>query len=78
MPAVRVVVEVFIASVLAGAGLTVTLAVDEKPLAASEAVSVWDPALVRVAEKLRRPLVKVELAGSVADGSLLLKCTVPA
>ena len=65
-------------SLLAGAALTTRLVVVERAFAASEAVSDCDPALISVAEKLRWPFDSVELAGSVADGSLLLKCRVPA
>ena len=79
-PQVGVLVEVASTSLLAGAALTVTFAVDEKLLAASDAVSVCGPALIRVAEYVPRPLVRVELGGSTTpdDVSLLLKCTVPA
>src|SRR5207248_11187287 len=79
VPAVGVVVAAARMSLLAGAALTVRLAVAEKPLVASDAVSVCAPALMSVAAKLRWPLVKVEFAGSTtpAELSLLLKCTVP-
>jgi len=47
-------------------------------LGVSVAVMVWLPAVCRVAENVPTPLVNVELAGSVAEPSLLVKCTVPA
>ena len=80
VPAVDADDELERTSLLAGAATTVRLAVAEKPLAASDAVRLCGPALIRVAEKLRVPLVNVELAGSTTpdEVSLLLKCTVPA
>src|SRR2546428_213721 len=79
LPAVGVLVEVAITSLLAGAALTVTFAVAEKPFTASDAVSVCGPALISVAEYVPRPLVSVELGGSTTpdEVSLLPKCTVP-
>src|SRR5207248_7660696 len=79
VPAVGVVVAAARMSLLAGAALTLRLAVAEKPLVASDAVSVCAPALMRVAEKLRWPLVKVEFAGSTIGGevALLPECVVP-
>ena len=44
----------------------------------SVAVMLWFPAVFSVAENVPTPLVNVELAGSVAVPSLLVKCTVPA
>ena len=44
---------------------------------ASVAVSVWLPAVCRVALKTPTLLVKVASAGKVAAASLLLKWTVP-
>ena len=46
-------------------------------VAVSVAVTVWLPAVFRVALKVPTPLVRVELAGSVAWASLLVKWTVP-
>ena len=43
----------------------------------SVAVMVWFPAVFSVAENVPTPLVNVELAGNVAEPSLLVKCTVP-
>ncbi len=43
----------------------------------SVAVIVWLPAVFNVAEKVPTPFVRVELAGSVAAPSLLVKCAVP-
>src|SRR5215469_4799596 len=43
----------------------------------SVAVIVCAPAVFNVAEKVPTPFVSVELAGSVAAASLLVKCTVP-
>src|SRR6516162_7271377 len=65
---------------LAAAGLTVMallLPVIEL-LAVSVAVTVWLPAVFRVALKLPTPLVRVALAGRLAWPSLLVKWTVPA
>lgn len=44
----------------------------------SVAVRVREPTVVSVALKVPTPLVSVELAGSVAAPSVLVKCTVPA
>ena len=44
----------------------------------SVAVIVWFPVVPSVAENVPVPLVNVELAGNVAEPSLLVKCTVPA
>ena len=46
-------------------------------VAASEAVIVCAPAVSNVAEKFPTPFVSVELAGSTAWPSVLVKCTVP-
>ena len=46
-------------------------------VAASEAVIVCAPAVFNVAEKFPTPFVSVELAGSTAWPSVLVKCTVP-
>jgi hypothetical protein len=43
----------------------------------SVAVMVSLPEVFRVAEKVPTPFVSVELAGSIAWPSLLVKCTVP-
>jgi hypothetical protein len=43
----------------------------------SVAVMVWAAAVFNVAEKIPVPFVSVELAGSTAWLSLLVKCTVP-
>jgi hypothetical protein len=43
----------------------------------SIAVMDWAPALFSVAEKVPIPLVSIELAGSTAWPSLLVKCDVP-
>ncbi len=43
----------------------------------SVAVMVWPPIVFSVAEKVAVPFVRVELAGSVAWLSVLVKCTVP-
>ena len=79
VPAVGVAVAVARISLLAGAAVTIRFAVVEKALAASEAVSVCAPALIRVAVKLRCPPARAESGGSTtpADVSLLLKWTVP-
>src|SRR5439155_7955023 len=63
----------------AGAAWTVRPAVAERALAASDAVSVCDPAPISVAEKVPWPLVRLESGGSTTpiEVSLLLKCTVP-
>ena len=67
-------------SVLAAPGITVIP--DCVPVivavTVSVAVIVWLPAVFSVAEKVPVPLVSVEFAGSVAEPSLLVKCTVPA
>ena len=79
VPAVGVAVAVARVSLLAGAADTIRFAVVEMALTASEAVSVCEPALIRVAVKLRCPPARVESGGSttLADVSLLLKWTVP-
>jgi hypothetical protein len=46
--------------------------------AVSVAVMVWLPAVLSVAENVPAPLVNVELAGSEAAASVLVKWTVPA
>ena len=46
-------------------------------LTVSVAVMVWLPTVFNVAEKVPVPLVSVELAGSAAWASVLVKCTVP-
>ena len=46
-------------------------------LTVSVAVMVWLPAVASVAENVLAPAVKVELAGRVADPSVLVKWTVP-
>ena len=43
----------------------------------SVAVIVWLPTVFSVAEKVPVPFVSVELAGSTAWPSVLVKCTVP-
>jgi hypothetical protein len=43
----------------------------------SVAVMVWPPSVFSVAEKIAVPLGSVELAGSTAWTSVLVKCTVP-
>ena len=48
-----------------------------EPETVSVAVMVSLPEVFRVAEKFPTPLVSVELAGSTACASLLVKCTVP-
>ena len=80
LPAVGVAVEGVSSREAAEAGLTVRLAAAMKLLAASDAVSVCAPALIRVAEKVPWPLVSVESGGRVTPAlvSLLLKWTVPA
>ena len=45
----------------------------------SVALMVWTPAVSSVAEKVPWPFVSVESAGSMpGEGSLVVKCTVPA
>jgi hypothetical protein len=44
----------------------------------SVAVTVWLPAVFKVAENVPAPLVNTEFAGNTAAPSLLVKCTVPA
>jgi hypothetical protein len=59
-------------------GMTVTEAdpvMDE--VTVSVAVMDWDPAVLRVTEKVPVPLVNVELAGSMAAPSEEVKWTVP-
>src|SRR3989442_9432073 len=65
--------------VLAGAALSVRLAVVDKLLAASVTVRVCGPARIKVTEKVPWPLVSGESAGRVTplEESLLLKWTVP-
>ena len=46
-------------------------------VAVSVAVMVWLPQVLKVAENVPMPLVRVEFAGSVAAESVLVKCTVP-
>jgi hypothetical protein len=46
-------------------------------VAVSEAVIVCGPAVFNVAEKFPTPFGIVELAGSTAWPSVLVKCTVP-
>ena len=48
-----------------------------EPLTVSVAVIVWLPAVFKLTLKEPVPLVKVELAGSAAAASLLVKWTVP-
>ena len=48
------------------------------PLTVSVAVMVRLPAVLKVAENVPEPLLSVELAGSTAAPSVLVKCTVPA
>jgi hypothetical protein len=43
----------------------------------SVAVTVWLPTVLNVTEKIPVPLVSVVFAGSTAEGSVLVKCTVP-
>src|SRR5262249_61161247 len=63
---------------LAAAGLTVTVALPVMELVTvSVAVTVRLPAVFRVALKVPAPLVSVELAGSTAWPSLLVKWSVP-
>ena len=79
LPAVGVAVAAARISRLAGAASTVSGAVVERLFAASDAVSVWPPARIKVAEKLPCPLINVESGGSTTPMavSLLLKWTVP-
>src|SRR2546430_1479939 len=79
LPAGAVVLPRARVRVLAGAALVVRLAVVVKVLAASETVRLWDPARIRVAEKVPWPLTRVESAGMITPAavSLLLKWTVP-
>src|SRR5262249_58412375 len=78
VPAVTVVGEAVSTKVLAAAGLTVTDALPVMELVTvSVAVTVWLPAVFRVALKVPTPLVRVELDGSTAWPSLLVKATVP-
>ena len=80
VPAVGVVVAATRTSLLAGAALTVRLAVAFKEFAESDADRLCGPAWMRVAAKLAWPLLSFELGGSTApeEMSLVLKCTVPA
>src|SRR5439155_16992755 len=73
LPAVGAAVAVVSTSLLAGAALTIRLAVAEKVLAESEAVRLCGPALIRVAEKVRWPFVRVEFAGSDTPDELSLR-----
>ena len=59
--------------------MTVRLTVADSEFAASAAVSVCDPAVMSLAEKVPWPLASVESGGSATPAavSLLLKCTVP-
>jgi len=61
------------------AALTVTVAdvpvIEE--FTVSIAVTVWPPAVSKVKLNVPVPLVSVELPGSTAAPSLLVKCTVP-
>jgi len=63
---------------VAAAGVTV---IGMEPVIEAATVSVpvivWVPAVLRVAENVPVPLVKVELAGRVAAGSVEVKRTVP-
>jgi hypothetical protein len=43
----------------------------------SAAVTVWLPAVFKVAENVPTPFVRIEFAGKTAAPSLLVKCTVP-
>jgi hypothetical protein len=65
---------------VAGPGFTVIPA--EVPVmeevTVSVAVMVWLPAVFSVTENTPTPLVNVEFAGSVAEPSVLVNCTVPA
>lgn len=58
-----------------------TVIVPEAPamelVTVSVAVMVWLPTVFSVAGNVPTPLVKVLLAGSAANPSVLLKCTVP-
>jgi hypothetical protein len=60
---------------------TVTLIEFEVPLieavTVSVAVIVWPPTVFNVAENFPVPFASVELAGSIAWPSVLVKCTVP-
>ena len=64
---------------VAAAALTVMAA--EVPVielvTVSVAVRVWLPRVLRVAENVPVPAVRVEFAGKVAAPSVLVKCTVP-
>ena len=64
---------------VAAAALTATgvLAPVIELVTVSVAVSVWLPAVLRVALKVPMPFVSVLLAGRTARLSLLVKCTVP-
>lgn len=46
-------------------------------VAVSVEVIIWLPTVVSVAERTLLPDASVELAGSCARGSVLVKCTVP-
>ncbi len=61
-----------------GIGLTLTLdAPDIEDVTVSVAVMTWFPAVLKVAENVPLPPVKVEFAGRLATESVLLNCTVP-
>jgi hypothetical protein len=78
LPAVTVPGEAVTVKVLAAAGLTVTVAPPVMELVTvSVAVTDWLPAVFRVTVKVPTPLVSVELAGSTAWLSPLVKWTVP-
>ena len=66
---------------IASAAAAVTAMAGEGPVregvTVSVAVMVWLPAVSMVAEKFFVPLASVELAGSKAWASVLVKCTVP-
>jgi hypothetical protein len=61
-----------------GAPASIALEVPEiVAVAVSVAVMVWPPRVFSVAEKVPVPFASVELAGSTAWPSVLVKCTVP-
>ena len=74
-PAVGAAVAVARTSWPAGAAFTVRLAVADRLLAASDALSVCAPALISVAENVPSPLVRVASRGRTTpdEVSLLLK-----
>jgi hypothetical protein len=63
------------------AGPALTLIVAEVPVIEALTVSIAEmacgPVVLSVAEKFPTPLVRVELPGSTAATSVLMKCTVP-